>query len=144
MATPGAASVCFSCGQPLEGARPAEAGRNAFPLTGAIPSALAPPVDPYATSGPPRIRGEGGDFAVTPQESGVGRDPSRCRVLLSEPRVSGVHAYIKLDAGLVYVKDEGSNNGTYVDGARIAPHLWVPVRAGVELRFGPVVFTVTT
>ena len=81
---------------------------------------------------------------MTAQESGVGRDPSRCRVLLSEPRVSGVHAYIKFDAGLVYVKDEGSNNGTYVDGARIAPHIWVPVRAGVELRFGPVVFTVTT
>jgi len=141
MASPGASSVCFSCGQPLDAARPA-AENNAFPLTGAMPSVLAPPVDPYASSGP-RLRGEGVDFPITAAESAVGRDPSRCKVLLSEPRVSGVHAHIKVDGGLVYVKDEGSNNGTFVDNARIAPHLWVPVRAGVELRFGPVPFTVS-
>lgn len=142
MASPGAASVCFSCGQPLDASRPAEGGRQAFPLTGAMPSALAPPVDPYASSGP-RLRGEGVDFPVSAAEAGVGRDPARCKVILAEPRVSGVHAYVKLEGGLVYVKDEGSNNGTFVDGARIAPHLWVPVRVGVELRFGPVAFTVT-
>lgn len=141
MATSGTASVCFSCGQPLDAARPAEGEKNAFPLTGAISSMLAPPANPYSAAGF-RIRGEGGDFPVTEQESAVGRDPTRCRILLSEARVSGVHAYVKVEDGLVHVKDEGSNNGTFVDGARIAPHLWVPVRVGLELRFGPVAFKV--
>lgn len=143
MATAGVASVCFSCGQPLDAPHADEAAKNAFPLTSAVASVALPPLDPYAQSGP-RLKGPTGDFAVTAQESAVGRDPTRCRVLLVEPRVSGVHAYVKLEAGLVYVKDEGSNNGTFVDGARIAPHLWLPVRVGVELRFGPVSFMVTT
>lgn len=143
MASPGTASVCFSCGQPLDAARPAETDKNAYPLTGAMPSVLAPPVDPYAANGT-RLVGPGVDFVLGPVEAAVGRDPARCKVLLAEPRVSGVHAHVKLEGGLVYVKDEGSNNGTFVDGAKIAPHLWVPVRSGVELRFGPVAFKVTS
>ena len=40
------------------------------------------------------------------------------------------------------VRDERSNNGTYVDGARIPAHVWTPVGASSRLRFGPVEFTV--
>jgi pSer/pThr/pTyr-binding forkhead associated (FHA) protein len=72
----------------------------------------------------------------------VGRDPSACSIFLVEPRVSGVHASLKLEDGRLLVRDETSNNGTWVSGARIAPGLWTPLPPGVPLRFGPVEFTV--
>jgi hypothetical protein len=139
MATPGQPAVCFSCGQPLGGdwagaGRPADARRtppaqNAY---GASHSGSA------AT-----IRGAAGQFSVRGgSELRVGRDPSQCPIFLSEPRVSGVHATLKFETGQLMVRDENSNNGTWVYGSRVTPGVWVPVPAGTPLRFGPVEFTV--
>jgi pSer/pThr/pTyr-binding forkhead associated (FHA) protein len=145
MATPGVVSVCFSCGQPIDAARPAASApraKESYALTGAMPEAAPMPVNPYAKPGIGLV-GEGRETRVSSLEMGVGRDPARCGILLAEPRVSGLHATVKLDSGLLHVRDEGSNNGTFVDGSRIAAHVWVPVRTGAELRFGPVIFAVT-
>ena len=88
------------------------------------------------------IVGVAGTFAVRPGiEVKVGRDPAQCPITLSEPRVSGVHATLKFEGGRLMVRDEGSNNGTYVDGTRIASGAWTPIRAGGTLRFGPIEFT---
>jgi pSer/pThr/pTyr-binding forkhead associated (FHA) protein len=73
---------------------------------------------------------------------GVGRDANRCQIMLNEPRVSGVHATLRLDAGQLFVRDEQSNNGTYVDGHRLAPNVWTAAPAGSTLRFGPIEFGV--
>ena len=89
------------------------------------------------------IRGPAGQFTIRHgSEVRVGRDPAQCPILLGEPRISGVHATLKFDGGQLMVRDETSNNGTYVSGSRIAPGAWMPVSAGVPLRFGPVEFTV--
>jgi len=72
----------------------------------------------------------------------VGRDPAQCPIFLSEPRVSGVHATLRLADGQLMVRDETSNNGTWVSGMRIVPGIWTAVPAGAPLRFGPVEFTV--
>jgi pSer/pThr/pTyr-binding forkhead associated (FHA) protein len=72
----------------------------------------------------------------------VGRDPGQCVIFLSEPRVSGVHATLRFEGGQLLVRDETSNNGTWVSGARIAPGAWTPVPMGTPLRFGPVEFNV--
>ncbi len=40
------------------------------------------------------------------------------------------------------MRDETSNNGTWVAGARIPPGVWAPVAAGVPVRFGPIEFSV--
>lgn len=102
-----------------------------------------PPPNPYGPS-VGRLRGASGDHAVRgSSEHRVGRDPAHCAIVLSEPRVSGVHATLKMDVGSVWVRDESSNNGTWVQGARIAPGVWNVVPAGSSLRFGPVEFTVT-
>jgi hypothetical protein len=117
MATPGQTSFCFSCGQVL----------------------------PAATTAPPsaRLRGTAGEFTVpSGPEVRVGRDPSACSILLGEPRVSGVHATLKLEAGRLLVRDETSNNGTWISGERIVPGTWTPLPSGAPLRFGPVEFTV--
>jgi pSer/pThr/pTyr-binding forkhead associated (FHA) protein len=75
-------------------------------------------------------------------EMRVGRDGAQCAILLSEPRVSGVHASLKLEGGQLLVRDENSNNGTHVNNGRIPAGTWSPVPNGSLLRFGPAEFTV--
>jgi pSer/pThr/pTyr-binding forkhead associated (FHA) protein len=117
MMAPGQPSVCFSCGQPIAA--------------------------PAVSFGTATIRGAAGQFAVREGfEFRVGRDPVQCPIFLSEPRVSAVHATLKFEAGQLMVRDEGSNNGTWVSGARLSPGVWASVAMGQSLRFGPVEFTV--
>jgi predicted component of type VI protein secretion system len=72
----------------------------------------------------------------------AGRDESKCVVLLEDPSVSGVHASLKIEGGQFWVRDERSNNGTFVDDHRLAPGSWTALRSGARLRFGPVNFNV--
>jgi pSer/pThr/pTyr-binding forkhead associated (FHA) protein len=125
MAAPGQPSVCFSCGQPL-----------------APQGGVAHGAPPPAAAGAATIRGAAGHFTIRAgSEMRVGRDPAQCPIFLSEPRVSGVHATLRFDGGQLLVRDETSNNGTWVAGSRIAPGSWTPVPMGTPLRFGPVEFT---
>jgi hypothetical protein len=113
----------------------------AFPLTGAMASPLEPPPNPYGATGA-SIIGAAGKFAIRAGvEVRVGRDPAQCPIALAEPRISGVHSTLKFENGQLMVRDEGSNNGTYVNGARIPPHVFTPVPSGGALRFGPVEFS---
>ena len=56
--------------------------------------------------------------------------------------MSGVHSTLKFESGQLWVRDETSNNGTFVAGSRIAPGAWVAVPPGAGLRFGPIEFSV--
>jgi len=106
---------------------------------------LVPPPNPY---GPPAaasasLRGAAGHFTVRAgSEMRVGRDPAQCSIYLSEPRVSGVHATLKLEGGQLLVRDETSNNGTWVSGVRLPPGAWSAVPSSAALRFGPIEFEV--
>jgi len=48
----------------------------------------------------------------------IGRDP-RCEVFLPDPSVSRIHARIECDGDRYYLVDNGSTNGTLVDGRRV-------------------------
>ena len=105
----------------------------------------APPAPLPGDAGPvaATLRGASGQFSIRAgSEVRVGRDPGQCSIFLSEPRVSGVHATLKVDGGRLLVRDETSNNGTWISGARIEPGAWTPVPTGTPLRFGPVEFNV--
>jgi hypothetical protein len=151
MATPGQPSVCFSCGQPLPfDVTKASAGAQpqGVPPTGALGAQpLVPPTNPYgatpfAATGA-TLRGTHTQFTIRAgSEVRVGRDPAQCSLFLAEPRVSGVHATLKFDSSLLVVRDENSNNGTWVSGIRVQPGVWTPVPAGSSLRFGPLEFNV--
>ena len=148
MASPGQASVCFSCGQPLpQGLPPAAAEAappaGAFPLTGAMASPLEPPPNPYGATGAldPRggrtVRDQGGRRRSGRSRSGAvsdhaGRASRERRSCDAEVR----------ERGQLMVRDEGSNNGTYVNGLRIPANVFTPVSSGGQLRFGPVEFSV--
>ena len=54
---------------------------------------------------------------------------------IDEPSVSGHHADLFLEAGRYHLRDSGSTNGTYVNGAQITDAV---LRHGDELRFGSV------
>ncbi len=144
MAAAGRLSVCFSCGQPLPDDAAPGGAAGAFPLTGAFNAeAIVPPANPYQSFSAAVLSGATGAHAVRgDQEIRVGRDPAQCGVLLHEPRVSGLHATLKWEGNQLWVRDEQSNNGTWVDGTRTAPSVWTPVRAGASVRFGPIDFGV--
>jgi pSer/pThr/pTyr-binding forkhead associated (FHA) protein len=107
---------------------------------------LVPPPNPYGPAAGPfaaSLRGTAGQFRVQAgSEVRVGRDPAQCPIFLSEPRISGVHATLKLEGGQLLVRDETSNNGTWIAGARLPPGAWTQVPPGAPLRFGPVEFDV--
>jgi hypothetical protein len=138
LVTPGQPSVCFTCGQPLG----AELSKGGGGPGGAL-AFSASASGAMAAASAATLRGPSGQFTIrTGSEVRVGRDPAKCPILLGEPRVSGVHATLKFDGGQLMVRDETSNNGTWVSGSRIAPGAWMSVPSGVPLRFGPVEFTV--
>ncbi|HMJ15843.1 MAG TPA: FHA domain-containing protein [Polyangiaceae bacterium] len=109
-------------------------------------AAPPPPPNPYAApvnASRATLQGSAGVFTVTVgSELKAGRDGAQCGILLSEPRVSGVHATVKIENGQLLVRDENSNNGTSVNGNRIPAGMWAPVPNGSLLRFGPVEFSV--
>ena len=119
--------------------------RQAYGLTGAQPMHQQPPPNPYGSgsSGGSRLvlSGVSGTFAIpVGVEIFIGRDPSKCQALLQEPRVSGVHASVRFDGTQVYVRDMGSNNGTLVNGSRIASNSEIAAPVGSMLRLGPLEF----
>ena len=106
------------------------------------PACATTPASPGAGAASASIVGSAGQFAIRAGiEVKVGRDPAQCPITLTEPRVSGLHATLKFEGGQLMVRDEGSNNGTYVNGARVATGAWTPVPAGGTVRFGPIEFT---
>jgi FHA domain-containing protein len=128
-------------------------GRKRAPV-GAAP---APAPAPRAPSGRPlgsaapgaapasqaTLQGSAGVFTVTGgAEIKAGRDENKCVVLLNDPSVSGVHASLKIEAGQFWVRDERSNNGTFVNDTRLAPGVWTVLKNSTQLRFGPVGFSV--
>ena len=89
------------------------------------------------------LTGGAGIFTVQMgSEMRAGRDGAVCQILLSEPRVSGTHATLKIEGGQLLVRDENSNNGTFVNGQRIPAMVWTSVPPGAALRFGPAEFSV--
>jgi len=89
------------------------------------------------------LQGPAGVFSVSGgTEVRAGRDEAKCVVLLNDPSVSGVHASLKIESGQLWVRDERSNNGTFVDEVRLAPGTWTALQSGARLEFGPVGFNV--
>ncbi|HEY6557556.1 MAG TPA: FHA domain-containing protein, partial [Polyangiaceae bacterium] len=119
-------------------------GSGAGPQFGG--GAAPPPPNPYAAAvhaSRATLQGSAGVFTVAAgTELRAGRDSAQCGILLNEPRVSGVHATVKIEGGQLLVRDENSNNGTTVNGNRIPPGIWAPVPNGSLLRFGPIEFSV--
>jgi pSer/pThr/pTyr-binding forkhead associated (FHA) protein len=86
------------------------------------------------------VRGPGGDTRLTfdgTQRVVIGRGAS-CDVRLPDPSVSHRHASLRAQGADFLLVDEGSSNGTFVGGVRIAPRTSRIVRTGDMARLGRV------
>lgn len=120
---------CPFCGQPKD------------PITGAC--ACSPPVQeagfPGGTvPGQMRLVGVAGpalnrQFLLDRPEITIGRDPSNDIPLMDDPTVSRRHCKISIQGEAIYLQDEGSSNGTFVNGARITSTL---LKSGDEIVIG--------
>ena len=57
---------------------------------------------------------------LTPSPVIIGRDPSKSNIIISEPIISKSHCTIYLEGGEVFIKDNNSTNGVYIDSERIS------------------------
>lgn len=100
---------------------------------------------PSANSGPapavgePRMVASNGDAFEVPQgETVIGRDLGLGLSLPNETTVSRRHASMRRTGSTVFVKDLGSSNGTFVNGAKIVDE--VVIRPGDQVQFGQAQF----
>ncbi len=63
-------------------------------------------------------------------------------LVLSDATVSSRHARLSWEGGALQLADVGSTNGTWVNGARLAPHAPRRLSVGDRVRFGQLDFTV--
>jgi pSer/pThr/pTyr-binding forkhead associated (FHA) protein/NADPH-dependent 2,4-dienoyl-CoA reductase/sulfur reductase-like enzyme len=85
------------------------------------PDALVVPVEPRERA-VGVLEGAGTRFELVGSEISIGRDPAS-DIALSDPAVSGTHAQLTEHEGLLYLRDLGSRNGTYVDAVLVTtPH----------------------
>ncbi len=69
----------------------------------------------------------------------IGRDSKKCKIVLNDTEVSGVHAVIRRNNMVCVLEDLGSSNGTIVNGERINK---ITINNGDEFLIGTVSFTV--
>jgi hypothetical protein len=75
---------------------------------------------------------------VVKDQSMVGREPS-CEIVVTDGSVSRRHARLEKRAGVWWVVDQGSANGTYVNSLKVAEQA---LKDKQELRFGALAFRV--
>jgi hypothetical protein len=126
-------NVCAFCGQrkdPVTGACACSLGASAFgqaPINSNFSSSGSGP-RLVAVSGPAM-----GQIFPIVGEASIGRDSGSAVPLAADTTVSRRHAVIASDGGGFIIRDQGSSNGTYVNGARVSE---APLRPGDEVTIG--------
>ena len=72
----------------------------------------------------------------------AGRDPSTCQLASADATLSRRHAEVFVEQGQVFIRDLGSANGTWVDGAHLGQDA-APLRPGANVWLGQVPLGVT-
>ncbi len=128
---------CPFCGQPVD------------PVTGACACAVAPaaagvaaPIATAVATGVPRLVGARGAygghiFNIGGAEATIGREVGNTIHLGTDNTVSRRHARILRQGDGWVIRDEGSSNGTWVNGVRVTEQ---PLRPGDEIQIGATFF----
>lgn len=110
-----------------------------------VPVASAAPIafGPAASVSQPSLVMENGDvFPIPEGETSVGREAGNGLALVTESTVSRKHATIRKSGNDISVRDEGSSNGTFVNGVKVSTD--VILRPGDQVQFGQVRFRYET
>lgn len=78
---------------------------------------------------------DGHILPLRPGESTLGRGADNT-IVVPNLSVSRRHASLSWDGAMLYVSDNASANGTWLDGRRLPAGEWTPVRPGAAIRFG--------
>jgi hypothetical protein len=128
---------CPFCGQPVD------------PVTGACACSVAPaaagvaaPIATAVATGVPRLVGARGAygghiFEISGAEATIGREVGNTIHLGTDNTVSRRHARILRQGDGWVIRDEGSSNGTWVNGVRVTEQ---PLRPGDEIQVGATFF----
>ena len=81
----------------------------------------------------PMFKGGARSFDLQEGSTVIGRDVS-CAIAVDDGSVSRRHAELRLNNGVLTLKDLGSKNHTYIDNQKISKE--VEVREGMEITFG--------
>jgi hypothetical protein len=96
------------------------------------PFATLPETRLVVTRGPPGLEPF---YRVHKSTFTIGARSGEMDLAVDLPQISGHHVTVQLfKAGNVFIKDERSTNGTFVDGRRLAPGERVPVKPGQSIR----------
>jgi len=82
---------------------------------------------------------QGNDWLLKGDRFTIGRDPTN-DIYVADPKISRVHAEIVRREGQLYVVDNRSTNGTFLNGMRITEGV---LREGMSLKVGNCEFTLT-
>ncbi len=128
---------CPFCGQPVDPVT----GACACSVTPAATGAAAPIATTVAT-GVPRLVGARGAygghiFEIHDAEATIGREAGNTIHLGTDNTVSRRHARILKQGDGWVIRDEGSSNGTWVNGVRVTEQ---PLRPGDEIQIGATFF----
>lgn len=78
----------------------------------------------------------GKEFRLAVEVVKVGRDPQFCDLALYDDYISNPHFSIQLEQTQFYVTDEGSTNGTRLNGILIQPHQRMPLQPDAIIEVG--------
>lgn len=137
----GQCPFCGSKVDPRTGTCPCSIGAQPPGMPGTAPMP-APPPSPAASSGA-RLIGLAGvyagqSFPLSPTgATSIGRESGRGIMLSMDTTVSRRHGRIENEAGTFVVYDEGSSNGTRVNGAQVSRQ---PLSPGDVIEFGSASF----
>jgi len=141
---PSMEGICPFCGtkkDPSTGACACTVGGQ--PATAPAPVPGVPPAVPAAPVAGPRLVGLSGPYAgqsFSLSASGatsIGREPGRDIQLPMDTTISRKHARVENEGGTFVVYDEGSSNGTVVNGTRVTSQTLAP---GDVVQFGSSAF----
>lgn len=103
-------------------------------LDDAAPVASDPPVPITVVSSPSLVMDNGDVFPIPDGDTSIGREAGNGLALVTESTVSRRHATLVRNGALVLIRDDGSSNGTYVNGVKIASE--TELKPGDQLQFG--------
>jgi hypothetical protein len=130
--TPPPAQVAPPVPAPVVEPPPAQPEPPAAPAEWKDPFATLPETRLVVTRGPPGLEPF---YRVHKSSFTIGARSGEMDLAIELPQLSGHHVTVQLfKAGNVFVKDENSTNGTFVDGRRLNPGERVQVKPGQSIR----------
>lgn len=101
-------------------------------------SSRRPPSEPEFVVEDSEVLAPGAEFVLDGTDTTIGRSSASDIVLTSDDYASGRHARLTRHGGLLYIEDEGSTNGTFVNGNKAVGA--TPLRDGDAVKIGSTTF----